>query len=140
MAVNELVEECLEMLTIAAQRNAGGASIINIASMYGVVSPYPHIYREDVPPSPVEYGPAKAGLLQVTRHLATTLGSRRIRVSAISPGPFPSTAVQAQAPEFIRRLGSNNPLGRIGQPDELVGPALFLASDAASYVTGATCR
>ncbi len=105
--------------------------------MYGVVSPDPRIYTETTRPNTPEYGAAKAGLLQLTRYLACQLGPMCIRVNSISPGPFPAPAVQQADPEFIRRLGHKNPLGRIGSPDELAGPVVFLASDASSYVTGA---
>jgi len=132
-----LIQDSLELLERAAARNPGGASVINIASMYGVVSPDFAIYSGTTKPNPPYYGPAKAGLLQMTRYLACELGPRRIRVNAISPGPFPAEATQRSDPEFIRRLGTKNPLGRIGQPAELAGPVVFLASDAASYVTGA---
>jgi len=137
VAANDLIEDSLGLLGTSAARNPGGASVINMASMYGVVSPDPSLYGRNFPPNPVEYGAAKAGLLQLTRHLGVALGPRRIRVNALSPGPFPSAEVQEQSPDFIQRLGQRNPLGRIGRPEELVGPALFLASDAASYVTGA---
>lgn len=132
-----LIQESLELLEVAASRNAGGASIINIASMYGVVSPEFRIYSQTTPPNPVYYGPAKAGLIQLTRYLACLLGPKNIRVNAISPGPFPAQGVVNADPVFVDHLGKKNPLGRIGQPSELIGPIVFLASDAASYVSGA---
>lgn len=133
----ELIAESLDLLELAALRNAGGASVITVSSMYGFVSPHPGIYEGNVPPSPLTYGPSKAAQLQLTRHLAAIHGVRRIRFNSLSPGPFPNDAVQAANPEFIDRLAERNPLGRIGRPEELIGPLLFLASDASSYVTGA---
>jgi NAD(P)-dependent dehydrogenase (short-subunit alcohol dehydrogenase family) len=133
----ELVQDSLEWLESAALKHPGGASVINIASMYGVVSPDLRLYAGPTPPNPPFYGPAKAGLLQLTRYLACELGSKNIRVNAISPGPFPPEAVTAADPSFAQKLMQKNPLGRIGRAEELVGPVLFLASDAASYVTGA---
>jgi NAD(P)-dependent dehydrogenase (short-subunit alcohol dehydrogenase family) len=135
--VHGLIGDAIELMNLAAERNTRGASIINMASMYGVVSPDPRIYTSKTQPNPPFYGPAKAGLIQLTRYLACQLGPRRIRVNAISPGPFPAPAVAAHDPEFIRNLGMRSPLGRIGAPEELVGPVVFLASDAGSYVTGA---
>ena len=132
-----LVTDALELLTLAAAQNAAGASVVNISSMYGIVSPDLRIYSGITPPNPPSYGPAKAALLQLTRYLACELGPRRIRVNAISPGPFPAPAVGLTDPDFIQRLGSRNALGRIGQPSELVGPVLFLLSDSSSFVTGA---
>jgi NAD(P)-dependent dehydrogenase (short-subunit alcohol dehydrogenase family) len=131
-----IVTDALELLTRTAAKNPGGASIVNISSMYGIVSPDPGIYSEITPPNPPFYGAAKAGLLQLTRYLACQFGPRKIRVNAISPGPFPAPDVGKADPEFVSRLGIRNPLGRVGLPDELVGPVLFLLSDAASFITG----
>ena len=132
-----LVNGARELLSEAAAHNRGGASIVNVASMYGMVSPDIRMYSELTSPNPPFYGAAKAGLLQLTRYLACELGLQNIRVNSISPGPFPAPPVAEKDPEFIQRLGTRNPLGRIGDPDELIGPVLFLLSDASSYITGA---
>jgi len=125
---------------LAHLRRAGasgpGASIINIASMYGMVSPDPRVYDSGADANPPFYGAAKAALLQWTRFVACELGPEGIRVNSISPGPFPSVSVQASNPAFVRRLTVKVPLGRIGLPEELKGPILFLASNASSFVTG----
>jgi NAD(P)-dependent dehydrogenase (short-subunit alcohol dehydrogenase family) len=123
-------------LLCAAGAKTRGASVINITSMYATVSPDLRIYT-DSPPNPPFYGAAKAALLQLTRYLAAEFAADRIRVNAISPGPFPSPASQENFPELMASLKDKVPLGRIGQPDELMGAVVFLASDAASYVTGA---
>jgi len=123
-------------LTKAASAS-GHAAIINIASMYGVVSPDPSIYAETGLNSPPHYGPAKAALIQLTRHMACHWGAKGIRVNAIAPGPFPRDKFQREHPEFAARLAAKTPLGRVGTPNEMAGAAVFLASDAASYVTGA---
>jgi NAD(P)-dependent dehydrogenase (short-subunit alcohol dehydrogenase family) len=115
----------------------GQASVIALASMYGMVSPDPSIYGASAMNSPAYYGAAKAALLQFVRHSAVHLAPVRIRVNAISPGPFPRPTVTTNNPDFHAALARRVPLGRIGQPDELQGPAVFLASDAASFVTGA---
>jgi gluconate 5-dehydrogenase len=105
--------------------------------MYGSVSPQPEVYR-DAPQfhNPPAYGAAKAALLQLTRYSACHLAAHGIRVNSVSPGPFPAPAVQANE-AFVEELTARVPLGRIGQPGELVGAVVFLLSDAASYVTGA---
>ncbi len=112
------------------------ASIINISSMYGTISPDPRIYGQSNMNNPPYYGAAKAGLIQLTKYMACHLASDGIRVNSISPGPFPPETLSTQKPEFFRNLIDKVPLGRIGLPFELQGPVLFLASKASSYVTG----
>lgn len=114
-----------------------GASVINIASMYGVVSPDPAIYGDSGLNSPPAYGPAKAALIQLTRYMACHWGAQNIRVNAIAPGPFPREEFQKAQPAFVERLAAKAPLKRIGQAHEIGGAVTFLASDAASYITGA---
>jgi NAD(P)-dependent dehydrogenase (short-subunit alcohol dehydrogenase family) len=136
-AAFHLIQLSLPLLKEAAKRTMGGASVINIASMYGTVSPDPSIYGVSGANSPPYYGAAKAGLIQLTRYAACHLAADRIRVNCISPGPFPAATYLERDPEFATRLSAKVPLGRIGNPDEMQGPLLFLASDASSYVTGA---
>jgi len=131
-----LIQAALPLLERAATRTPGGASIVNISSMYGHVSPDPRIYGDSGKNNPPFYGAAKAGLLQLTRYLAVHLGPRRIRVNSISPGPFPPPSIAQTSPDFHAKLCDKTPLGRIGAAAELAGPALFLLSDASSYVTG----
>ena len=113
-----------------------GGSIINISSMYGLVSPYPTIYGDTGYNNPASYGAAKAGILQFTRYCACHLAKYSIRVNAISPGAFPSQDVQKRSPDFIKSLSERIPLNRIGDPWELKGAVVFLSSEASSYITG----
>lgn len=131
-----IVQLAKPQLEIAALRNFGGASVINIASMYGMVSPDPLIYGDSGANNPPFYGTAKAGLIQLTRYLACHLADSRIRVNCISPGPFPPSEISQNQPAFYNELCRKNPMHRIGFADELKGAVLFLASDAASFVTG----
>ena len=124
-------------------REAGGyfeqqqsGSIINIGSMYGMVSPDFSVYK-NAPESliPPQYGAAKAALIQLTKYFAHYMGPWNVRVNAISPGPFPNSKVQENK-HFIAELESKTALGRIGNPSELIGACVYLASAASSYVTG----
>lgn len=132
-----VVQAALPLLSAGGAVHSGGASIVNIASMYGHVSPDPRIYGVSGKNSPPYYGAAKAGLLQLTRYLAIHLGPRRIRVNSVSPGPFPPPSIAESAPEFHAQLCAKTALGRIGVAHEVAGPVLFLLSDAAAFVTGA---
>lgn len=114
----------------------GNASIINVASMYGMVSPDARIYDTSRVTNPPFYGAAKAALIQLTKYAACELAEKNIRVNCISPGPFPSDVAQSELPLLMNKIISKVPMGRIGLPSELVGPVAFLASDASSYVTG----
>jgi gluconate 5-dehydrogenase len=109
------------------------ASIIMIGSMYGLVASYPDAYEGLSSASPVAYQVLKGGILQMTRHLAVYWAKDRIRVNALSPGPFPKPTVGAK---LIERLSAKAPMNRIGRPHELKGAVVFLASDASSYMTG----
>ena len=117
-------------------KKSGGGKIINIASQYGVTAPDFKIYQNKPQfLNPPHYGTAKAGVIQLTKYYASYLARYNIRVNCISPGAFPSSTVQRDK-KFIKILANKIPLGRIGQPEELAGAITFLASDAASYITG----
>ncbi len=110
-------------------RRAPG-SVINIASIAGLRAL----------PLQAVYGMTKAAMIQMTRGLAFELGGAGIRVNAIAPGLIDTKLAAAllESPDIRQSVEARAPLGRVGQPSELAGPALFLASDAASYVTGQT--
>lgn len=136
IAAFRIIQLCQPLMEKAAQNNIGGASVINIASMYGVVSPDPAIYGDSGQNNPPFYGATKGAIIQLTRYAACHLAKSRIRVNAISPGPFPQGNLEASNPDFYNKLCRKNPMHRIGYPDELAGPLLFLASDASSFITG----
>ncbi len=109
------------------------ASVILLGSMYGVVASYADAYEGVCPASPVAYHTLKGGIVHLTRHLAAYWATDGIRVNCLSPGPFPTD----KAPEeMVRRLTTKLPMKRMGQPHELKGAIVFLASDASSYMTG----
>jgi NAD(P)-dependent dehydrogenase (short-subunit alcohol dehydrogenase family) len=111
------------------KKNSG--SIINIASISGMTS-------SANGPFYAGYVASKAGLIGLTRELAASWGRKGIRVNAIAPGFFHSRLADAVIDIYERSIQENNPIPRIGSEGELKGAAVFLASDASSYVTGQT--
>jgi gluconate 5-dehydrogenase len=107
-------------------RERRSGSIINIASMLGQVGAI------NVAP----YAAAKAALAQMSRVLALELAPYGVRVNAIAPGYIDTPLTRQHSPETRKRITDLTPLGRFGRASELIGPAVFLASDASSFVTG----
>lgn len=122
-------------------KSEGRGSIINISSMYAQAAPSPQLYAGTDFINPPGYSAAKAGLLALTRYVASFWGPYGVRSNAILPGPF-SNAQQSspnsvcEGDPFLERLKARTCLGRIGEPNDLAGALVFLASDASSFVTG----
>jgi 3-oxoacyl-[acyl-carrier protein] reductase len=111
---------------------AAKGRIVNIASIQSFV----HVRTPNSP----AYTTSKHGVLGFTRALAAELGKDGVRVNAIGPGLIETPLnekVRANNPELIKIFLDHTPLGRAGKPEDIVGPALFLASDLSAYVTGA---
>ncbi len=129
----QLTANCVlstEIATRMAERTGG--SIINVASIYGLVSPDFSIYEGTDMGVPAPYSAIKGGLINHTRYLAGFYGPRGVRVNVLAPG-----GVEAGQPqEFVAAYCRRTALKRLARPEDIVGPALFLASDAAAYVTG----
>ena len=121
---------------IPHMKNNSGGNIINISSMYGVDIPDFGVYNvhKDFF-NPPNYGVAKAGIIHMTKYYAKYYAKDNIRINCISPGAFPSKKVQEHK-GFIDKLEANIPMGKIGNPDDLKGLMVFMAADAASYITG----
>lgn len=114
----------------------GGGVIINLCSTYGLGGPDQRIYQKPgAAPQykPVDYTVTKAGILGLTKYLATYYGEKNIRVNALTPGGV----FNAHDEQFTQAYSARTVLGRMAQPDEMNGALLFLASDASSYMTGA---
>jgi NAD(P)-dependent dehydrogenase (short-subunit alcohol dehydrogenase family) len=119
------------------QKQGMGGSIIQTASIYGVVSSDKRIYEGSFYlgrqiSNPAVYSTSKAAVVGLTRYLAANWGDSRIRVNALVPGGVES----GQNDTFKARYSARVPLARMAQPDEMVGALVYLASDASSYVTG----
>jgi NAD(P)-dependent dehydrogenase (short-subunit alcohol dehydrogenase family) len=134
-AAFQIVQTAVPLLRESA-KSTSGSSVVNISSMYGSVSPDPSIYGTSGANNPPYYGAAKAALIQFTRYAACHLAQEGIRVNCLSPGPFPAMRYLQNDPAFHDKLKARVPMRRTGDPRELRGPLLFLASDASSYVTG----
>jgi NAD(P)-dependent dehydrogenase (short-subunit alcohol dehydrogenase family) len=113
----------------------GGGSVINIGSIYGIVAPTFGIYRGTTMTSPAFYSYDKAGMIGLTRYLASALGPSGIRVNCLSPGGL---GTRGQSDPFVANYTALTPLGRQATEDDVTGALVFLASDASGYVTGVT--
>lgn len=120
-----------------AMAKRGKGSIVNIASVYGMVSPDQSLYqyrrdRGEIFYKPVAYSASKSALYNLTRYLAAYWGGKGVRVNTLTLGGVYNN----QDPKFLDRYNSKVPLGRMADVSEYNGVVQFLLSDAASYVTG----
>jgi NAD(P)-dependent dehydrogenase (short-subunit alcohol dehydrogenase family) len=109
--------------------------------MYAVVAPSPQLYAGTAFVNPPAYSASKAALLAFTRYTASFWGPFGVRANAILPGPFSNLEEAgdnsvAPGDPFLERLKARTVLGRVGNPRELVGALLYLASDASAFTTG----
>ena len=125
-AVFEICQRCTPLM-----KSRHGASIINIASIYGSTAPDTRLYENTKMGNPAAYAASKGGLLQLTRWLSTVLAPN-IRVNAISPGGVFSN----QPSIFVKRYNLRTPLRRMATEEDIKGAVAYLASDLSAYVTG----
>ena len=126
-AIFHLTRACLPRLEAAARPEAP-ASVINIGSIDGLHVPPLETYA---------YSSSKAAVHHLTRVLARQLAPRHVTVNAVAPGPFESRMMAATLERFHDAIVASCPLGRIGEPEDMAGVAIYLASRAGSYLTGA---
>jgi len=117
-----------------AAQPAGG-SIVNIASIQGMVGANPWLYEGTAMGTVPDYFFHKGGMLNLTRHYASLYGPKKVRVNVVSPGGIYNPE-KPQAAPFLERYGRMTMLGRMAEAREIGGAVVFLLSDAASYVTG----
>ena len=115
-------------LLAAAGTHDDPARVINVGSIDGIAVPVLETYS---------YSASKAAVHHMTRVLAAKLAPQHVTVNAIAPGPFESKMMAATLESFGDQIAASAPLRRIGRPDDMAGTAIFLASRAGSYLTGA---
>lgn len=132
--LNSVFKSTREIIPFFQQNGKG--KIINVSSMYGMVAPEFDVYDDHEQfLNPPHYGAAKAAVIQLTKYYASYLGKMGITVNAVTPGPFPSIAVQEEE-GFVEKLKSKTCLNRIGKPEDLAGAFVFLSSEASNFMTG----
>ncbi|HRH59541.1 MAG TPA: SDR family oxidoreductase [Chitinophagaceae bacterium] len=116
----------------AQMKKQGKGSIINMGSLYAVVSPHHRMYPGTGITQPVAYTVSKHGIIGLTKYLATLWAADGVRVNALSPGGIYNN----HADEFVQRFSNLNPAARMSKVTELQGAVVLLASDASSHVIG----
>lgn len=113
-------------------KNRGEGSIVNIGSVYGLVSSDPRIYTDCSRINSEVYSASKAGVIQMTKYFAAHAANDGIRVNCVSPGGI----FNNQGADFVANYSTRTPAGRMGNETEICGAVLFLASKESSYVSG----
>ena len=117
------------------QKNLSKKCIINIASIYGVVSADPRIYTDTPRNSPEIYAATKAGVIQLTKYYCVQLSSMNIRVNAISPGGI-FNPKDPQGKDFVKNYSYRCPMGKMGSAEDIANGVFFLSSEESSYING----
>ena len=111
-----------------------GGSLINLGSIYGVLGYDFTVHEGTKLTAPMAYAAIKGGVVNLSRYLASCFGPYQVRVNTVCPGGV----FDSQDPRFVRNYSRKTPLRRMARPEDVAGTVLFLASDQASYITGAT--
>lgn len=123
---------CSQEAAHIMKKQKSGGRIINIASVYGIVSSDPRIYTDCARRNSEAYSASKAAVISLTKYLAVHLAPYKIRVNAISPGGI----YRNQGEDFLKKYSRRIPMNRMGSEEEINHSVLYLASKASSYVAG----
>lgn len=132
MQMNYTFYICQKALEVMKEQKFG--SIVNIGSIYGVVGNDFSLYEDYGGTSAAAYSAIKGGIINFTRYLASYYGRYNIRVNCLSPGGVLDE--KQQDPSFIKKYSEKSLLKRLGNPEEIAGPIIFLLSEEASFITG----
>jgi NAD(P)-dependent dehydrogenase (short-subunit alcohol dehydrogenase family) len=122
---------CCQQIAKEMKKQKSG-TIINFSSIYGVVGPDFSIYEKTKSTMPAAYSAIKGGIITFTRYLATYYAKYGVRANVVCPGGI----FNDQPKNFVKKYEEKTPMKRMGKPEDVVGPVIFLACDAASYITG----
>jgi len=125
---------CREAVQVMLRQRSG--NIINISSIQGAVGPHFPVYGQTGMTSPAYYTYEKWGMVGLTKWMANRYGKDNIRVNCISPGGYIAERAGDDENEFVSNYKKLTPLGRFADEEDIKGPVVFLASDAAKYITG----
>jgi len=126
---------CIRAFAKNSNEMNSNRSIVNVGSVYGIVSPDFRVYGEGDRRSPEMYGATKAGVIQMSRYFAVALSKEKIRVNSVSPGGIYNPD-NPQSSSFIDEYISRVPLSRMGNSIEIANAIIYLTSESASYITG----
>lgn len=128
----------LKNLLKKSKTNQNSASVINISSIYGNLSPDQSIYKNDKFVNPIDYGCSKAAQIHMSKYLANDKSLKKIRFNNIILGPAPNQNNNFKKQIFKKKLLKKIPLGRFGKPDDLIGAIFLLLSSKSSFMTGSS--
>ena len=127
---------CIKHFARIMEENAiTDTSIVNIGSIYGIISPDYRIYEEGDRKNSEIYGATKAGVIQMTKYFSVHLSNLGIRVNCVSPGGIYNSD-SPQSSSFIKKYSDRNPMNRMANVDEIIGAILYLSSSSSSYTNG----